>query len=539
VTPPEQDVTPPPAAGIVTPPPAAGIVTPPPAAGIVMERPDRASDREPVPPEQVGRWRGRPVLAAALKSALVLGPLTVSLLTSYVLHLALGGWLAGHGRWASWGTFLLFGVGTAVAVERVTRRFLPLPMLMRLTLVFPDQAPSRYKVVRAAASPARLKEIADSGSATSDAATQVLALVAELARHDRHTRGHSERVRVFTDLIAEELGIDGLDRDKLRWSALVHDIGKLDVPAAILNKPGRPDQDEWAVLQGHPAAGETRSGALFAWLGEWAGGITEHHERWDGKGYPRRLSGTDITLAGRAVAVADAYETMTAARAYKKPMATAAARQELSDCAGAQFDPAVVRAFLAISLPRLMWRVGPLSFLAHLPFLGSLQAVGQTAVSTAATAAAPAALAGVTAVAAVIGTAPAPAPAAPVQPVVASVPSPGAPAPTVTGREARPAPRSVPAPTSAAAPAAPVAPAGPVAAPAPPAPAAAAPPVAAPKPPPPAPAAPAPGPTKPGPKATPPPPPPRTTKAPKPPKPSKTPGPTRQSGHGKGSDPKH
>ena len=306
-----------------------------------------------------------------------------------------------------WTVVLIAGFFVAVATERLTRRLLPVAMLMRLTLVFPDHAPSRFAVLRTASSPSRLREIADSGSEQSGAAGQVLGLVAQLARHDRHTRGHSERVRVFADLIADELGIRGLDRDKLRWAALLHDIGKLDVPAAVLNKRGRPSAGEWAVLQGHPAAGESRSGALYGWLGEWAGGITEHHERWDGGGYPSGLAGEQITLSGRIVAVADAYETMTAARAYKKPMATAAARRELAACAGKQFDAQVVRAFLEVSLPKLLWRVGPLSFRAHLPFLSSVQVASQAALASVSAVAAPAAAAGLGAAAVAVSVLPA------------------------------------------------------------------------------------------------------------------------------------
>ena len=417
-------------------------------AAVVMPRPERTSDR--APDGGTDTWRGRPARAAALKACLYLGPLLAAVLVTRRVHAVWPPPGSGLDRALLWAVLLAVGFGVAVAAERWTRRYLPVTMLLRLTLVFPDQAPSRYKVMRAAAGPRALRELATSGGEASQAAAQVLALVTQLARHDKHTRGHSERVRVFADLIAEELGVVGLDRDKLRWSALLHDVGKLDVPAATLNKPGRPDDEEWRQLQGHPAAGEGRCGALYAWLGDWAGGISEHHERWDGDGCPAGLAGEGISLAGRIVAVADAYETMTAARAYKKPMATAAARRELAECAGGQFDPRVVRAFLAISLPRLLWRVGPLSFLTHLPFLGSLQLAGQSAVASAAAATAPAAVTGLSA-AVVVGVLPAvsapPAGASGVQtPATRTSQDGSTSAPSTSGDPVRPGPADVPAP---------------------------------------------------------------------------------------------
>ena len=114
------------------------------------------------------------------------------------------------------------------------------------------------------------------------------------------------------------------------------------------------------------------------WLGPWTGCINEHHERYDGNGYPRRLAGDEISLGGRIIAVADAFETMTANRAYKKQLSVSAARKELTDCAGTHFDPAVVRAFTEISLPRLRRRTLAAGIFVNVPMLGpALSAVGQ------------------------------------------------------------------------------------------------------------------------------------------------------------------
>jgi hypothetical protein len=115
---------------------------------------------------------------------------------------------------------------------------------------------------------------------------------------------------------------------------------------------------------------------LLSWLGPWANAIEQHHERFGGGGYPRSLAGEEISFAARIVSVADSFEVMTASRSYKKPMSVPAARRELAACAGEQFDPAIVRAFLNVSLGRLWWTVGPASWTALLPVLGPMQRAG-------------------------------------------------------------------------------------------------------------------------------------------------------------------
>jgi putative nucleotidyltransferase with HDIG domain len=369
--------------------------------------------------EQSGpRWVTRPWLGLALRIAVLGVPLVVAFATVEVLRRNLPESLP---RWQLIGILAAAAVFTGLVTERLARRLLPLSSLLGMTMLFPDRAPSRLRVFRMSASTRQLHEaLASTDTRVADAAATTLALITALSGHDRRTRGHSERVRAFADLLADELALGEADRDRLRWAALLHDIGKLEIAVQVLNKKGELDAAEWDRIRLHPLAGMRLAGPLMGWLGEWGGGIGEHHERYDGTGYPQGLTGTDISRAGRIVAVVDAFETMTAARTYKKPMNTRAARAELARCAGAHFDPQVVRAFLGISLPRLLWAMGPVAFVVHLPYLRSLELAGAQVGSAVATGA------GATAIAVGVAVVPAAPPVQSPRPVVEQVVTPGA-----------------------------------------------------------------------------------------------------------------
>ena len=168
-------------------------------------------------------------------------------------------------------------------------------MLLKMSLVFPDQAPSRFALALRTGNrrslARRVKGPDASRSAEQLWAEQLLTAMTRLNRHDRLTTGHSERVRAYAVMLGEEIGLPKDELDRLNWAALIHDIGKLEVPADLLNKPGRPTNDEWTVLRAHPAAGWRYVEPLRPWLGGWVDATTQHHERWDGGGYPRGLSG--------------------------------------------------------------------------------------------------------------------------------------------------------------------------------------------------------------------------------------------------------
>ena len=177
----------------------------------------------------------------------------------------------------------------------------------------------------------------------------VILLLDQLGRHERLTRGHSERVRAYSSLIGKEMGLSQEELELLNWSALLHDVGKLDVPNWILSSPEKPTDVEWETLQRHPQAGVHRLRRLEPHLGPGIyDGALHHHEKWNGKGYPGGLEAGEIPLAGRITAVADAFDVMTHARSYKKPATITDAREELMSAAGTQFDPDVVAAFIRL-----------------------------------------------------------------------------------------------------------------------------------------------------------------------------------------------
>ncbi len=174
-------------------------------------------------------------------------------------------------------------------------------------------------------------------------------LVAALDIRDSETRGHSERVAELTMALAEEIGLAPATpqwRD-LQWGALLHDVGKIGVPDEVLRKPGPLSDREWAAMRAHPATGhEMLSEVDF--LRPAAQIVHAHHERYDGSGYPRGLKGEEIPLGARIFSIADAFDSMTSDRPYRKAMPAEEALAEILRHSGTQFDPTAVRAFLSV-----------------------------------------------------------------------------------------------------------------------------------------------------------------------------------------------
>jgi putative nucleotidyltransferase with HDIG domain len=321
-------------------------------------------------------WDRRPVLATVLRVLVVVVPVVLAVAATIVLGRVLPRPDAWWGAVLWWMTVLTGTLAVLVVADRILRRALPLAALYELSLVFPDRAPQRFRMWRRGGSVAQLRVELEELSRGDDArgpeaAQRVLTLVAALAVHDPRTRGHAERVRILTDMLAEEMRLPDEDRHLLRWAALLHDIGKLEVPGELLRKPAPPDAAEWEALRRHPEEGERLLGAVRGWLGPWAPSVAHHHEHFDGNGYPLGLAGDDISLGGRIVALADAFEAMTARRPYTRAVTPGAAREELVRRAGTQFDPEVCRAFLNISLGRLWRVVGLAAGVAQAPLVAS------------------------------------------------------------------------------------------------------------------------------------------------------------------------
>ncbi len=283
-----------------------------------------------------GQWQGRPWLSRVLRLLIFLVPISLSIAFPLVMAHVFPPQRLGMNKWVWWVLVAMASTMVLLVVDRLARRLLPLTVLLRLTLVFPDQAPSRFGLAMRRGTTKQLERFVklgaerDQRSVELNSAEIMLELLAALGLHDRLTRGHCERVRAYTDLVIKELHIPEHDANLLRWSSLLHDVGKLKVPTEILTSDRRPTDEEWKVLATHPAQGMALTEALADWLGPWRRTIGEHHERWDGGGYPHGLKGEDIHLGARIVAVTDAFDVMTSARSYKKPIAvTLVARRSL------------------------------------------------------------------------------------------------------------------------------------------------------------------------------------------------------------------
>jgi diguanylate cyclase (GGDEF)-like protein/putative nucleotidyltransferase with HDIG domain len=172
----------------------------------------------------------------------------------------------------------------------------------------------------------------------------VIALAEALDIRDTGTAQHSHTVGRYAEQMARELGFDEEHVERVRLAGVLHDIGKIGISDRVLSKPGPLDPDEWREMYTHPEIGaRLLSRPEFDDLRAW---ILAHHERPDGLGYPHALAGDDVPLEARILAVADAYEAMTADRVYRPALGEEAARAELEAGAGTQFDAEVVTAFL-------------------------------------------------------------------------------------------------------------------------------------------------------------------------------------------------
>jgi cyclic di-GMP phosphodiesterase len=180
------------------------------------------------------------------------------------------------------------------------------------------------------------------------------ALTAALETRDSETHGHSERVVSYSLRLGREYGLNRDAMKSLEFGALLHDIGKIGVPDSILRKPAKLTEEEWVRMREHPMHGQQILRGIEFLQGA-ARVVAQHHEQWDGSGYPLGLRGEDIDICARIFAVADAFDAITSDRVYRRGKSYEAAAQELDDWAGRQFDPKVVEAFHRV--PKEDWEV--------------------------------------------------------------------------------------------------------------------------------------------------------------------------------------
>jgi HD-GYP domain-containing protein (c-di-GMP phosphodiesterase class II) len=179
------------------------------------------------------------------------------------------------------------------------------------------------------------------------------AMMLMLAAHDPATARHSYIVRKLTVLFGRALELPAHELHQLEISALLHDVGKVGVPGPLLQKTGPLSVQDWALIRHHPSAGDQMVRSIDV-LAPMAPAIRHHHERWDGNGYPDRLSGAAIPLHARLIGLADAYEAMRTGRPYQQPRMPEDVLDELRRSAGTQFDPSLVAILPSLSSHELV-----------------------------------------------------------------------------------------------------------------------------------------------------------------------------------------
>ena len=175
----------------------------------------------------------------------------------------------------------------------------------------------------------------------------IFAIANAVDAKDERTRAHSERVAIYSEMMARELGFDEEDCKNIRNAARMHDIGKIAIPDHILNKPGRLTDEEYVIMKSHVIRGASILEG-FTLLEHVVEGARYHHERYDGKGYPEGLKGEEIPLYGRLIGVADAFDAMTSNRVYRHQMDMEYVIGEIRRGRGTQFDPVFADVMLKI-----------------------------------------------------------------------------------------------------------------------------------------------------------------------------------------------
>jgi HD-GYP domain-containing protein (c-di-GMP phosphodiesterase class II) len=278
-----------------------------------------------------------PAIAALLATAHATGVLRASVLQTSAASILLAIGLArgiSYFQISSWRQ-----LSEAVLMSERTGRFVP---------DFPMNSPVAEVNRQAAALNAAAHSVARSQASLDNAYLQFVETMAQaLDARDPYTAGHSLRVADYSYTLAVELGVPEMEAQTIRMAAQLHDIGKIGIPDAILQKPGRLSPDEYGLIKLHPQIGRKilEKVARFEQL---LSVVELHHENHDGSGYPFGLAGQNLPIAARIVHVADSFDAMTTTRSYRPALSLRAAIQEIERNSGSQFDPQVARVFLRL-----------------------------------------------------------------------------------------------------------------------------------------------------------------------------------------------
>ena len=231
----------------------------------------------------------------------------------------------------------------AGAADFIRKPFVPMTMQERVRCVIQ----SEYLKINLQREVARQTKLAEERLAASERLFEetVLALAKTIDAKDKYTQGHSKRVAEYARQIAARFGYTLAEQRDIYCMGLLHDIGKIGVPGAIINKPARLTDEEYEIIKSHTTIGASILEAITHFPGL-AIGARYHHERWDGRGYPEGLAGEEIPREARIISVADAYDAMTSRRSYRGVMEQSRVRKEIERGRGNQFDPALAEIML-------------------------------------------------------------------------------------------------------------------------------------------------------------------------------------------------
>lgn len=242
-------------------------------------------------------------------------------------------------------------LGQSVLVHPVSRDDNVIGVLIAGEKRGPDPAVSNVDMKLLGATAASMGIFLENAALYEDLNTMFLgtleALTASIDAKDTYTSGHSQRVAHLTKLLAKNMGRDEHTIGRMHIAGLVHDVGKIGVPEAVLTKPGRLTEEEFAWIRKHPEIGY-RILKDIPQFRDILPGVLYHHERFDGKGYPEGLQGDDIPMVARLISLADAFDAMSSTRTYRKTLSRPEVIQEIIDCAGTQFDPELAPIFVKL-----------------------------------------------------------------------------------------------------------------------------------------------------------------------------------------------